>query len=323
MLSIPLRTRFRGLDQREVMLYEGPAGPGEWAAFVEYDDEEAAWWLAAGIEQAFSADSPGGYGAEVPTNAIVPAMDPGDIESWLRPFAGVTAVKVKVADTVDSLERDLERVREVERVMGSDVALRLDVNGRWSLAEADVALRAYSSFTLDYVEQPVATLNEMRALYPLARKLGIRLAADELVRKTHSVDAVVGGGVCDVVIVKPSPLGGRARTHALASRALDAGLEVVVSSGVETSVGLTSAALIAAELNAKTGHHTVHGLGTVPLLASDVVTAPLIPQHGIVTPQKPALDYDAIERLRASSERTRWWHSRLERTLPRAVEILG
>ncbi len=319
-VSIPLETDFRGIRHREVALLRGPNGPGEWAAFTEYDDEEAAWWLSTALEQAFG-DQASPNVQSVPVNAIVPALPVEQVAPWLERFPGVTAVKVKIAQAGESLRDDIARVREVRRVCGDEVLLRLDVNAAWDVDTATQAIDALTPFSLDYVEQPVASSAEMREL---ADRLGgrVRLAADELIRRSRSLE-LVEEGVCDVAIIKPSPLGGYARAASLASEALERGLEVIVSSALETSVGLTHAASVAGWVNATTGKNTAHGLATGSLLSSDVTEKPLLPQGGAIHPHPLRLDHGAIDRVRASQDRVEWWRARLERCLPRALELAG
>ena len=317
-VSIPLETDFRGIRHREVALLSGPNGPGEWAAFTEYDDEEAAWWLLAALEQAFG-DEVSLPAGPIPVNAIVPALPAEQVAPWLERFRGVTAVKVKIAQAGENLSDDIARVQEVRRVCGDEVLLRLDVNAAWDVGSANQAIDALAPFSLDYVEQPVASSAEMREL---ADRLGgrVRLAADELIRTSRSLE-LLEDGVCDVAIIKPSPLGGYARAVSLASEALERSLEVVVSSALETSVGLTHAASVAAWVNATTGKNTPHGLATAALLSLDVTEKPLLPQGGAIHPLR--LDHGAIDRVRASQDRVEWWRARLERCFPRALELAG
>ena len=319
-VSIPLHTSFRGLQHREVALLEGPQGPGEWAAFTEYDDSEAAWWLVAALEQAFG-EEPSFVAHPVPVNAIVPALPPSDIEAWLQMFPGVHSVKVKIAQKGETLEDDMARVREVRRVCGDEVLLRLDVNASWDVDTAADCIAELGKFSLDYVEQPVATIAEMTEL---KKRLGsrVRLAADELIRTTRSLD-LLDRNVCDVAIIKPSPLGGFGRSIELASQALEREMDVVVSSALETSVGLSHAAAVASWANQTKGVDTPHGLSTQLLLTSDVATEPLAPQKGWVTPATITLDRGSVEKVRAPHERVDWWRARLERCLPLAREIVS
>lgn len=317
MVSLPLKTRFRGLTFREVMIFEGPHGVGEWAAFGEYDDEEASWWLAAALEQLAHPFASAEL-QPVATNAIIPAMPINQLEEWLVPFQGCTAAKIKVADHRETLDDDVVRVREVRRIMGSDISIRLDANGAWTPQQAKNAADALEQFDIDYLEQPVSTLEEMSTLRRLLGSSPICLAADETVRKSHQLGRIREAG-CEVVIVKPSPLGGFTYTMALAKEAYERGLQVVVSSGLESSVGLTHATRVAAAVNQLTGASTVHGLGTAPLLANDIVKTPLMPHGGYVSPRALELDRDALATFRISSERKEWWRKRLERCFSLAL----
>lgn len=319
-VSIPLRTPFRGLHHREVALFEGPQGPGEWAAFTEYDDQEAAWWLVATLEQAFG-EEPSFVPQPVPVNAIVPALPPNDIEGWLQEFPGVTAVKVKIAQKGETSADDIARVREVRQVCGEEVLLRLDVNASWDVDTATNSIQELEPFSIDFVEQPVATIEEMRELKKRLEGR-VRLAADELIRTTRSFD-LLDESVCDVAIIKPSPLGGFSRSIELASQALEREMDVVVSSALETSVGLTDAAAVASWVNQATGIETPHGLSTQLLLTSDVATEPLTPHNGWVIPAVIQLDPEALEKVLAPQPRVEWWRARLERSLPIAQEIVS
>lgn len=315
-VSIPLTKAFRGLQHREVAIFRSPTGSGEWAAFSEYDDEEAAWWLRAALEERSDSTFPLTDGRElsVPVNAIIPALPPNDVAAWLEQFAGCPAVKVKVADRPDSLDDDLQRVKEVRRVMGDDVLIRIDVNGRWDVDDAYLAISALSESGIDYIEQPVATLEQMR---DLKSRLGgtLRLAADELVRTTRRVDHL-RLDACDVVIIKPSPLGGSSRAEELAKEALAVGFDVTISSALETSLGLSHAAALGAQINAFTGKPTAHGLGTAPLLSGDVTSTRLIPENGNVRARHFDVSDELLDQFAAPEERTQWWHERLNRCYP-------
>ena len=321
MVSLPLKKRFRGLTSREIAIIETAEGVGEWAAFGEYGDDEASWWLAAALEQLsmpLASDSV----EPVSINGIIPAMPVSDIEEWWQHFEGCKAVKIKVAEPGETLDDDVARVGEVRRVVGQEVSIRLDANAAWSPAEAKGAIEALERFEIDYVEQPVATLEEMSQLRRLLGTSPIGLAADEVVRKTHQLDQVRDAG-CDVVIVKPSPLGGFAHTMRLAQEAHESGLEVVVSSGLESSAGLSQATHVAMATDRLVGKSIPHGLGTATLFHRDIVTSPLTPHDGFVNLRPIELDRDALTALRVSPEREAWWRSRLERSFPLALEKLS
>ena len=321
-VRIPLETKFRGLEYREVMLVDGPIEPGEWAAFTEYGDDEAAWWLATALEQAFIPRTSPKHSVPVPVNSIVPALPASQVPAWIERFGNCPSVKVKVGEPGQRLRDDIDRVQAVRESVGDSVGIRLDANGAWSVSEAKEALRELSAFGIDYVEQPVHSLEEMSELKARISGLPIRLAADELVRKTHEITHL-SRDVFDVVIIKPSPLGGLAKSRSLAFDALDAGFDVVVSSGLETSVGLSTAVSLAAEINAATGTPTAHGLSTGLLLRDDVVRTPLIPVNGHLEHTPPVVDRGQIAALRAPEDRQDWWVERLTRCYSLALEILA
>ncbi len=240
-VALPLRTRFRGITVRETMIIEGPAGLGEFAAFTEYDDAESAPWLAAAIEQAWGL---GPSQAErpflrdtVPLNATLPAVAAEQVPEVLEAFGEFRTVKVKVAESGQSLDDDVARVAAAREFVGDTGRVRIDANGGWNVDEAEHAIRALERFDLEFVEQPCATVAELAELRGRVHRMGILIAADESVRKATDPLAVARAGAADVLVVKVSPLGG-------VRRALDiideAGLPVVISSALESPVGLSA-----------------------------------------------------------------------------------
>jgi O-succinylbenzoate synthase len=312
-VSIPLTTSFRGLTHREVLLIEGPQGPAEWSPFLEYDDAEAATWLRAALEQAFEPSSPAPSSVRV--NGTIPAVAAAQVAGLLASAGMPTTVKVKVGGPGTTLADDVERVRAVRDALGPTGRIRLDANGSWTLDEAEHAIRDMELLDLDYVEQPVSDLSDMAELRRRISRLGIQVAADESIRRFADIDAVIAAEACDVVVLKVQPLGGLDATRQVAQKALQAGLEVVVSSALETSVGLYRGAQIVGWLEERGSVVLDAGLGTQSLLADDVVSNPLVAEGGILTVTPPALDSEKLSVLSADDERTTWWHQRLERCL--------
>lgn len=306
-VAIPTRTRFRGVTVREAALFEGPLGAGEFSPFVEYDDAEAAPWLAAAIEFGWGDDSPIRR-RRIPVNATVPAVPAAEVPGILARFPGCRTAKVKVAERGQTLADDLDRVRAVREAMGEDALVRVDANGGWSLEEAESALRALAPFGLDYAEQPCATVTE---LAELRRRLDglVRIAADESVRKAEDPLAVARAGAADLLVVKAQPLGGIARALRIVE---EAALPVVVSSALDTSVGIAMGLHLAAALpdGALAG---ACGLGTAALLDGDVTRDPLIPVQGELPVVRPELDPESLERYAAPPEREAWWRERIAR----------
>jgi o-succinylbenzoate synthase len=310
-VSIPLTTVFRGLTTREALLIQGPEGPAEWSPFLEYDDAEAATWLKAALEQAFDTAPPAP--ASIRVNGTIPAV-PADQVAGLLAAAGMpTTVKVKVGGPGTTLAEDVARVSAVRDTLGPTGRIRLDANGSWTLDEAEHAIREMELLDLDYIEQPVSELSDMAELRRRITRLGIQVAADESIRRFSDIDAVIEAAACDVVVLKVQPLGGLQATQRVAQMALTAGLEVVVSSALETSVGLYRGAQMISWLEGATPVVLDAGLGTQSFLADDVVTTPLVAQAGLLEIEPPVLDMSAVSRLLASAERTTWWHQRLER----------
>jgi O-succinylbenzoate synthase len=305
-VALPLVTPFRRITVREAALFEGPQGWTEFAPFVEYCDAEAAAWLAAALDFGWTAP-PEPLRDRIPVNATVPAVRADEVAAVLARFPGCRTAKVKVAQPGTRLSDDVERVRAVRRVLGPEGRIRIDANAAWNLDEAEHALRALSQFDLEYVEQPCAGLEETAELRRRTADLAVPIAVDELVRRSGDPLAAVRAGAADVVIVKAAPLGGIRPALALAA---EAGLPVVVSSALDTSVGLGMGAALAAALPDLPYDC---GLGTAALLAADVTAAPLLPVDGAievrrVEPSPALLDEHAADRARQD-----WWRERIRR----------
>jgi O-succinylbenzoate synthase len=305
-VALPMVTRFRGIVVREAALFEGPAGWTEFAPFPEYGDEEAAAWLQAALE----------YGEEQPpparrdrilVNATVPAVAPDEVPAVLARFPGIRTAKVKVAEPGSRLADDVARVRAVRRVLGPEGRIRIDANAAWNLDEAEHALRALSPFDLEYVEQPCAGVAETVELRRRTADLAILVAADEFVRHSRDPLAGVRAGAADLIVLKAAPLGGIRRALRLAA---DAGVPAVVSSALDSSVGLGMGAALAAALPDLSYDC---GLGTAALLAADVTEEPLRPVDGAIPVRRVVPDAHLLDRFAADAERAAWWRERIRR----------
>ncbi|MGT2425531.1 o-succinylbenzoate synthase [Amnibacterium kyonggiense] len=303
-VALPLVTRFRGITVREAALLEGPEGWTEFAPFVEYDDAEAARWLAAAVDFGWTAP-PAPLRDSIPVNATVPAVRPGEVAGVLARFPGCRTAKVKVAEPGSSPDEDLARVRAVREVLGPEGRIRVDANAAWNVDEAEHALRLLAPADLEYVEQPCATVDELVDLRRRTKDLRIPIAADESIRR--SADPFRAGAAADVVIVKAAPLGG-IRTALGLARMLSR--PAVVSSALDTSVGLAMGAHLAAALPALPYDC---GLGTAALLAADVVDEPLIPRDGAIPVRRVTPSAALLDRWAADAERTAWWAARVRR----------
>jgi o-succinylbenzoate synthase len=316
-VSLPLRTRFRGVVDREVMLFEGPNGWAEWSPFLEYSDEESAVWLAAAIEFAFG-ELPELRREAIPVNATLPAVAPDQVEKVLSRFGDFGTVKIKVAEPGQSLNDDLQRVWAV-RAAYPDARIRLDANGRYTVRNAFMigASMIENGVPLDYLEQPVASIDEMVELRQMIKstKIDLKIAADESVRKVSDPMAVVNAGAADILVLKAAPLGGISRALAIAK---EAALPVVISSALDSSIGLSMGAHLAAALPTHSatepgGLAFDCGLGTAALLAGDVTREPLIPVDGFIEVRRVAVDEQKLDIFEAEDHRIDWWIDRLDR----------
>nr|WP_218885655.1 o-succinylbenzoate synthase [Kineococcus aurantiacus] len=309
-VRLPLRRRFRGILEREAVLLEGPAGWGEFAPFLEYGPAESARWLAAGVEAAWEG-FPAPRRERVEVNATVPAVAAADVPDVLAGFPGCRTAKVKVAeagaDFATRLREDVARVAAVREALGPDGRVRVDANAGWDLDQAERALTELAPSGLEYAEQPCATLEEMAALRRRLAAAGtpVRLAADESVRKAEDPLRVAGLEAADVVVLKVAPLSGVRRALEVAR---GCGLPVVVSSALDTSVGIAAGTALAAALP---DLPFACGLGTAALLAADVVTDPLLPVGGSLPVGAVAADPGLLERWAAPQERQAWWRERI------------
>ncbi|MEV4318918.1 o-succinylbenzoate synthase [Actinocrispum sp. NPDC049592] len=301
--AIPLRTRFRGITVREGMLIQGPRGWGEFCPFTEYDDAEARRWLATAVEQA-TVGWPAPVRDRIPVNCIVPAVDPSQAFK-IAVGSGCSTAKVKVADHRQSLGEDVARVEAVRDALGPNGKIRVDANAAWDVDTAVVHIRALDRAAngLEYVEQPCKSTAELAAV---RRRVNVRIAVDESIRRAENPLEVVVSGAADIAIIKCTPLGGVRKALRVAEAT---GLPCVVSSALETSVGLSAQLALAGALPQL---DFACGLGTLSLLTGDVVETPLVPVDGFlpVPTQPPRPVFTAFE---ASPGRAAWWRDRYTR----------
>jgi O-succinylbenzoate synthase len=305
-VALPLARRFRGIDVREALLLRGPAGWTEFSPFVEYEDAEASTWLAAALDFGWG-EAPAPLCDSVRVNATLPAVAAEAVAAVLDRFPGCRTAKVKVAERGQVLADDLGRVEAARAHLGAEGRIRIDANGGWGVDEAERAIRALAGFDLEYVEQPCASVEELAELRRRIADLGVPVAADESVRKAADPLAVARAGAADILIVKAQPLGGISATLRLVA---EAGLPVVVSSALDTSVGLSMGAYLAA---ATPELRFDCGLGTGALLAADVTHEPLLPVGGAIPVRRIAVSEELLDRHAAAPDRTAWWLARLER----------
>ena len=300
-VSIPTKTNFRGVQLREIALIEGDSNWGEFSPFLEYEKEEAAPWLRSAIDSAVTSFQSNGID-QIQVNATLPAVPIEQVAEVLSWFPGCNTIKIKVGT-----KEDLARIREVFRINAA-AQVRLDANGLWSVAEAKEILESlYRDFgsSLDYVEQPCQTLAENKKLkkeisFPL------KIAIDENLRKSGNLNEILE--VADLLIIKVAPLGGVSACLELIEKV---DIPVVVSSALESSVGISAGVSLATQLLSRNKAPVPFGLGTVALLEGDVVSNPLLPVDGKIKVEKVEIDLGKLKKYSVSEPRKIWWHQRI------------
>lgn len=331
-VALPLRTRFRGVEVREVMLFDAPGGWVEWSPFPEYGAEEASRWLQCTLEMGWGAP-PEPLIDSVEVNATIPAVDVAadgeSVAKLLERYPGCTTVKVKVAEAGQTLADDVARVDAVRAWFDERHILprvRVDANGGWTPDEAIAAVGALTrSGPLDYVEQPCRTVDELAHVRGTLQRSGIfaRVAADELIRKAGDPLAVVRAGACDVAVVKAAPLGGVGEVLRVAGEIGRFGVPITVSSALESAVGMGAGLRAVAALPSLSDDDGMHvrpnaaGLATGSLFAVDVAERPIVDGRIAVGPVTP--DAAVLDECAAPADRRDWWHRRLGA----ALEVLG
>ena len=301
-VALPMKTKFRGIEIRETALFEGPAGWGEFAPFIEYDARESLPWLESAIEAATTNLSLGKR-STIPVNATIPASDnEREIEQILSWYPGVNTVKIKVGT---GIQEDLVRIARVRKILPS-AKIRVDVNGSWSVDDAVFNIRTIfgevAGNYLEYVEQPVATLDELRELKERLI-VDVRIAGDEVLRKAHDPFALDLAGTIDVLMLKVSPLGGINRSLQLA---LHHKLPVVVSSALESVVGISYGLKLAAQLPEL---NFACGLATGALMKEDLGVIPI--EDGALSVSPLEVSREMLEKLKVSAGRLEWWRNRI------------
>jgi o-succinylbenzoate synthase len=297
--SVPLRTRFRGIDVRNGVVVRGPAGWGEFSPFWDYDAAESRrWWAAA--EEAAVQGWPAPVRSSVPVNVTVPAVDATRAHAIVS-ASGCRTAKVKVAEPGQTRADDLARVEAVRDALGPAGAIRVDANAAWDVDTAVARIRELDRVGLEYVEQPCATLAELVAV---RRRVDVRLAADEVVRRSADPLRVDLREACDVVVLKVQPLGGvRAALEVAGAH----GLPCVVSSALESSVGIAAGVALAAALP---DLPFACGLATVALFTDDVTSTPLLPVDGQLPVLRP--EPDRLDAVAADPVTDARWRARLD-----------
>jgi O-succinylbenzoate synthase len=306
--ALGMRTRFRGITERQGMVWRGAAGWGEWSPFLDYAGTELVPWLRA-AEEAAERGWPAPLRTEIAVNSTVPAVGPEEAYAIAR-AAGCRTAKVKVAERGQSLVEDAARLEAVRDALGPGGRIRIDANGGWSVDEATRAIRQLVYFDLQYAEQPCTTVEELADLRRrLARAgLDVPIAADESIRRAEDPFEVAKQEAADIAVLKVQPLGGVRACLQIAERI---GLPVVVSSALETSIGIRAGLALAAALPELP---YACGLNTIALLADDLVADPLLAVDGVIRLRDPVVEESASEKHRPDHQVQQFWQARLVQT---------
>jgi O-succinylbenzoate synthase len=297
-IELPLRSKFRSLTKREVALFKGNIGWAEFSPFIEYDDQESVNWLNSAVEAAtvnFSKNRD-----KVLVNGTIPEINnEKEINDLVSAFANVKSFKIKVGDNP---ENDLARIKLVAK-LAPTASIRIDVNGEWKLEEAIDRIKGIQEVTaLEYVEQPVNSLSEMR---DLKAKANVKIAVDEVLRKSNAPLELDLSEAADILVLKVAPLGGIAKALEISERHR---LPVVVSSALESAVGITHGLRLAAALP---DLQYASGLATGKLFSEDVAQHEI--KDGYLRVVTPEIDEERLARFKVSKERLEWWRERIKR----------
>jgi O-succinylbenzoate synthase len=278
--NVPLRVPFRGQTFRRGAVVSGPCGWGEFSPFPGFGTEDHRAAVSGAYASAFEP-WPAPVRDHIPVHVTVPALEPAAAAAMVR-ASGCSAAKVKVAEGNDEA-----RVEAVRAALGPGGRLVVDANGAWSVAEAVRRIKVLSRYSVDLVEQPVRTIEEMAEV---RRAIGVAIAADELANSPESVRRLVELEAAGVLVIKVQSLGGINRAMQVIE---ESGLPAIVSSMLETSVGVSAGVALAAALE-----HLPYpcGLGTVSLLAGDLVADSLVPVDGRIKVRRPQVDQALLDR---------------------------
>ena len=295
-VSIPVKANFRGINFREVALFEGPAGWSEFSPFIEYSNKESSTWLKAAIEGA-TKEPPKPIRDQVEINATLPNVKVSEVKELLAGFNGCNTIKIKINDFETDQALLIECLKEIPKAK-----FRLDVNGGWALEEAIANVQSYEKAfgsLIEYIEQPCTDFADLNSL---RNSTGIKIAVDESIRKYLAGDLTKIKEVADIAIIKWAPTGGFDAALEVIEKI---GLPVVISSALDSSVGISHGLSLA---EAVPNLYGACGLGTVCLLEGDVTSNPLMPINGIIKNRK--VIPDRIEEFKAESGRQKWWQDR-------------
>ncbi len=300
-VAIPTKTDFRGINIREAFLFRGSQGWSEFSPFIEYDDAESSTWLKAAIEGAYKP-WPELKRTKVSINATLPRIASEKVASFMSNYSGCTTVKMKV----NNFEDDADRLEALLDFM-PEAKVRLDVNGGWSLAQARAYIHDYFmrfGNVFEYIEQPCMELSDIAEL---KQEIPMKIALDESIRKFLDSDFKDISEIADVAIMKWAPSGGMESARKIIA---EIGLPAVVSSALDTGIGISHGLALAASLPEL---DFACGLGTTALFVGDITDPSPRPIDGEIEVKAIAPKPELLEKYAASAERKLWWENRVKR----------
>jgi o-succinylbenzoate synthase len=199
---------------------------------------------------------------------------------------GYRSVKIKVGS--GEIDADIDLIRKTREMIGNSIALRLDANRGWNYDTAVKILKAVRSFRIEYVEEPL-NLHDSDLSDRLQYETGAKIAFDETLVEIKHISPGIMEGFCDVLVLKPTILGGIGRILEFAPEAAQYEMPVVVTSSYETEIGLAALAHLAAALP---GKQLACGLDTLRLFDNATELFGGVQDGLIRIPGKPGLGID-------------------------------
>ena len=301
-VAIPTKTNFRGVTVREAVIFKGSNHWSEFSPFLEYSDEESKPWLQAALSAAYNS-WPNLIKKQIPINATLPNVSVERVPEILSKYPGAKTIKIKV----DSFEKDADLV-EAALDYNPEAKIRLDINGGWDLKNALLNLHDFHlrfGLVFEYIEQPCIELSD---LGKLKAEIPMKIAVDESIRKSLDSDFSNLKEYADIAILKWQPIGGIEKAISLTK---EIGLPVVISSALETGIGLSHGLALASALDVTSSC----GLATATLLESDIVMEDLSIINGEIEVLSRTPNQGLIEKYRAPEDRKVWWLERIKRII--------
>lgn len=172
-------------------------------------------------------------------------------------------IKIKVGK--NNFDDDIKLIETITSRIDDSIKLRLDVNGSWNYEQAERAVKILDKTKIELIEQPVKSINE---LVMLADFSPIPIAVDETIKNSNDAKNIIEKSNIQVIVLKPSILGGIIETIGLIKSADRLGKKIIISSAFESVVGRSALLLLSSLIK---GNHA-HGLGTSDFFIKDLAS---------------------------------------------------